>query len=202
MAYRIYILLVFVLFPFFGLKAQTKMIGECTLQYAITQLTSIDTIGSKWVYVKGDVCKTILATPQLVQTLLFNMQQNTATITKDIGSSHFLQEVVYPPTSMPNLLSMKEIFSDSVTVILGYSCKGVEQKWSDGVVYQIWYTPEIITTVNAFELAFKEVPGLVLSYTILPVSGASVKYQAVNIDLSPIPLSQFNVNRERYQSID
>jgi len=56
--------------------------------------------------------------------------------------------------------------------------------------------------VNAFELAFKEVPGLVLSYTILPVSGASVKYQAVNIDLSPIPLSQFNVNRERYQSID
>lgn len=202
MVNRIPILLVFVLFPFLGLKAQTKMIGECTLQFAITQLTSLDTIGSKWVYVKGDVCKTILATPQLVQTLLFNVQQNTATITKDIGSSHFLQEVVYPPVSTPNLLSMKEIFSDSTKTILGYSCKGVEQKWSDGVVYQIWYTPEIITTVNAFELAFKEVPGLVLSYTILPVNGASIKYEAAKIDLSPIPLSQFNVNRERYQSID
>ena len=202
MAYRIPILLFFLLFPFLGLKAQTKMIGECTLQYAITQLTTLDTIGAKWVYVKGDVCKTILETPQLVQTLLFNVQQNTATITKDIGSSHFLQEVVYPPVSTPNLLSMKEIFSDSTKTILGYSCKGVEQKWSDGVVYQIWYTPEIITTVNAFELAFKEIPGMVLSYTIVPSSGNTIYYKATSIDLSPIPLSQFNINRELYQSID
>jgi hypothetical protein len=203
MGYRKHVLsLVFILSPFLVLKAQTKMIGECTLQYSITQTTTLDTIGVKWVYVKGDFCKTILVTPQLVQTLLFNVQQSTAIITKDIGSSHFLQEVVYPPVTMPNLLSMKEIFSDSSTKILGYGCKGVEQKWSDGVVYQIWYTPEITTTVNAFELAFKEVPGLVLSYTIVPVNGASIKYNAEKINLSPIPLSQFNVNRERYQSID
>ncbi len=191
-----------IFFSFFSLKAQSKVIGECTLQYAITQVATLDTIGSKWVYVKGDACKTILTTPQLIQTLLFNTQQTTAVITKDIGSSHFLQEVTYPPATLPNLLSMKVIVSDSIAKILGYTCKGVELKWSDGVIYQIWYTPEIATTVNAFELAFKEVPGLVLSYTIIPVAGTSIQYQATKIDFSPIPLSQFNINRDQYQNID
>ena len=203
MGYRIlFLLLAFILFPFVSLEAQTKTVGECTLQYAITQLTTSDTIGSKWVFVKGDVCKTILTTPQLVQTLLFNVQQSSATITKDIGSSHFLQDIVYPPVTTSTLLSMKEMFVDSTVTILGYACKGVEQRWSDGVIYQIWYTPEIATTVNAFELAFKEVPGLVLSYTIIPVNGASILYKAEKMDLSPIPLSQLNINRERYQNID
>jgi hypothetical protein len=207
MRYRISILVfLFILLPFLYSKAQSKMIGECAIRYSITQTTSAsnneDTIGAKWVYVKGDACKTIFSAPQLVQTLLFNVQETNAIITKDIGSSHFLQEIPYPPVNTPNLLSMKEIFADSVTRILGYTCKGVEQKWSDGVSYQIWYAPDLSTTVNAFELAFKEVPGLVLSYTILPPNGVAIHYNATLIDLSPIPLSQFNINRELYQRID
>ncbi len=192
----------FILLPFCALKAQTKVIGECTLQYVIKQLNSDDTIGYKLVYVKGDQCKTTLQTSHLTQTLLFNVQQSTATITKDIGTSHFLQSVVYPPLSQPNLISMKEIASDTLVQILGYNCKSVELKWSDGVVYQIVYTTDIATTVNTFELAFKEVAGLVLSYTIIPVSGQAIQYRATKIDLSPISLSQFNINKDLYQIID
>ncbi|MEN9696915.1 MAG: hypothetical protein RLZ56_336 [Bacteroidota bacterium] len=196
------LLILFFLFPFLKTNAQSKIIGECAIRFSITQTATLDTIGSKWVYVKGDDCKTILNAPQLVQTLLFNVQHNNALIAKDIGTSHFLQEISYPPSNTPNLLSMKELVGDSVTKILGYTCKGVEQKWSDGVVYQIWYIPEISVTVNAFELAFKEVPGLVLSYTIVPVAGNAIHYQATYLDLSPIPLSQFNINKELYQRID
>ncbi len=190
------------MFSIISSKAQTKMIGECSLQFRITQNNQIDTIGSKWVFVKGNQCKTVLNTRQLVQTLLFNTEANTALITKDIGASHFLQEVVYPPLATPTLLSMKEIQSDSATHILGYACKGVELKWSDGVVYQIWFTTDISTTVNTFELAFKEITGLVLAYNIIPASGVSVEYYATKIDFSPIPLSQFNINKDQYQILD
>ena len=150
------------LLPLFSLKAQTKNIGECALQYSIVKLDTKDTVGVKWVYVKGDQCKTTIHTPQLIQTLYFNAQSSTATITKDIGESHFIQEVVYPPIGQPSLVSMKEIISDSLVQLLGFTCKQIELKWSDGVVYQIWYTPEMMTTVSSFELAFKEVGGLVL----------------------------------------
>jgi hypothetical protein len=183
-------------------QSQTKIVGECALEFLIKKENTSDTIGHKVVFIKGDQCKTILQTPQLVQSLYFNLQQATASITKDIGASHFLQVINFPPFNQPNLISMKELNADSTLKILGYNCKSVELKWSDGVIYQIWYTAEIATTVNTFELAFKEVPGLVLVYTIIPALGSPIQYQATKIDLSPISLNQFNINKELYQIID
>jgi hypothetical protein len=190
------------LLSFLTIKAQTKNIGECTLQYHIIQMDNADTIGVKWVYVKGDQCKTTIHTSQLVQSLYFNTQSKTATITKDIGESHFIQEVLYPPIEQPTLVSMKELPSDTLVQFLGYTCKQVELKWSDGVIYQIWYTPEIMTTVSSFEIAFKEVGGLVLCYNVIPVAGNTIQYKASSIDFSPIALSQFIINKDQFQIIE
>lgn len=196
------LLLAFLLYSLNTIQAQTKIVGECALEFSITKFNSNDTIGSKAVFVKGDQCKTILHTAQLNQSLYFNIQQSTATITKDIGSSHFLQIVNYPPQNQPNLISMKESMPDSIINIVGYNCKNVELKWSDGIVYQVWYTTDIAATVNTYELAFKEVKGLVLAYTIFPLTGTPIVYKAIKIDLSPISLSQFNINTRLYQSLD
>jgi hypothetical protein len=190
------------LLSFLTIKAQTKNIGECALQYHIIQMDNADTIGVKWVYVKGDQCKTTIHTSQLVQSLYFNTQSKTATITKDIGESHFIQEVLYPPIEQPTLVSMKELPSDTLVQFLGYTCKQVELKWSDGVIYQIWYTPEIMTTVSSFEIAFKEVGGLVLCYNVIPVAGNTIQYKASSIDFSPIALSQFIINKDQFQIIE
>ena len=190
------------LFSFQTLHAQTKIVGECSLLFQITNAASNDTIGQKHVFIKGNQCKTVLATQQLNQVLFFDIQQTKATITKDIGASHFLQVINYPPSSSPNIISMKESWQDSSVQILGYNCKSVDLILSDGVSYQIWYTTEIATTVNAFELIFKEVPGLVLSYKVIPLKGKAFEYRASNIDLSPISLSQFNINANQYEIID
>ena len=184
--------------------AQTKVVGECTIQYSISQPLVSDTalIGMKLVMVKGNQCKTILTTPQLTQTLLFNVQETKAIIIKEIGTARFLQEIVYPPANTPTLLSMKEVPTDTAVVLLGYPCKQIQLKWSDGTIYELLYTNEITPTVSAFELAFKEVPGLVLSYTVIPENGSQIQYLATKLDLSPISLSQFNVNTSLYQIID
>jgi len=194
---------VFVLLLCVKVNAQTKVVGECTLQYAVFQhlLTDTTWIGQKSVMVKGNQCKTVLTTPQLAQTLLFNAQESKATIIKEIGTARFLQVILYPPVNTPTLLSMKEIPADTAK-ILGYTCKQIELKWSDGTKYQLLYTSEITPTVSAFELAFREVPGLVLSYTVIPENGLPIQYLATKIDLDPISLSQFNVNTSLYQIID
>jgi len=196
------LLIAFLLYSLNTIQAQTKIVGECTLEFSIINSFNNDTIGSKAVFVKGDQCKTILQTAQLNQSLYFNIQQTTATITKDIGTSHFLQVINYPPQNQPNLISMKETMPDSTMKIVGYNCKNLELKWSDGIIYQVWYTTEIAATVNTYELAFKEIGGLVLAYTIIPVTGNPIQYKANKIDLSPISLSQFNINTALYQSID
>lgn len=198
----LFFLLGFLFYTLNTIQAQTKIVGECSLEFVILKKNTNDTIGYKVVLVKGDQCKTVLLTPQLSQALYFNIQQTTARITKDIGTSHFLQLINYPPQNQPNLISMKEVATDSLVEILGYKCKNVEMKWSDGITYQIWYTPEINATVNTYELAFKDVPGLVLAYNIIPIEGNAIQYQAIKIDLSPIATSQFYINQDLYQIID
>ena len=65
-------LIVCVLFVSAYAHAQAKVLGECTIQFNIQQQQKSEwvAIGSKKVLIKGNQCKTILATPQLVQTLI------------------------------------------------------------------------------------------------------------------------------------
>jgi len=177
------------------------VLGECSLQFEVSQQKNNEWVplGQKKVWVKGSQCKTSLITPLLKQTLIFDTQESIAYVIKLMGEGKFLQEITYPPTGLPTLVSMKEMPSDSAVVILGYSCKKMQLIWSDGMVYELLYTPEVIPSVSTFELAFKEVPGLVLSYSILNKEGIYFKYTANQIDLSPITLNQFLINKIDYQ---
>ena len=196
-------LILSIFFTIASAHAQTKVVGECTLQFEITEHAGTQwmPMGTKNVWIKGSQCKTVFTSPQLVQALIFNTQSDNALILKDIGQNHFLQAIKYPPSPTPTMLSMKAV-SDTTISILGYLCKKVQVIWSDETIYEIQYTNEIAASVNAFELAFKDIPGLVLGYTIRPAKGNAVQYLASKIDLSPIALSQFNVNKDLYQIID
>jgi len=199
---RPYLLLAMLLFSLNVTNAQIKVVGECSISFLIQKNNKNDTIGFKTVFIKGDQCKTLLQTAQLNQALYFNSQQTKAVITKDIGASHFLQEISYPPQNTPNLISMKETMPDSLINIIGYPCKNVTLKWSNGTSYIIWYSTEIAATVNTYELAFKEVPGLVLAYTIIPSTGDAIHYTAIKVDLSPVSLKEFKINEALYQTIE
>lgn len=184
-------------------QSQTKVVGECSIQFSIeqAQFNEWKPIGQKNIWIKGSQCKTVLISAQLQQTLIFNLQKDSAIILKDIGANHFLQQIPYPPNTQSSLVAMHAQTMDSSS-FLGYACKKVQIEFSDGAIYDIIYTPEIIPTVPYFEFAFKEIPGLVLSYTISNTKGVKLRYTAIAIDLNPITLSQFEVNKLKYQIID
>lgn len=187
-----------------ALKAQTKVVGECSMLLQIEQLQGSDwqILGQKRVLIKGNQCKTVLTSAKLQQTLIFNPQEDTALILKDIGESHFLQHIPFPPANQVSLIAMKSIATDTL-LLLGYNCKKVQVDFSDGSQYDIVYTTDIIPTVPYYEMAFKDIPGLVLSYTISSANNETkVRYTATEIDLSPITLSQFEYNTLLYQVID
>lgn len=187
-----------------NLKGQTKVVGECMLQFHVAQQQGAEwlPLGDKKVFIKGNQCKTVFTSPHLSQTLIFNTQDETGIVLKDIGESHFLQEVKYPPSNVSTLVSMKHILIDSVLKIQGYVCNRVQLQWSDGSLYDIYFTTEIIPSVTTFETAFKDVPGLILSYTITALNGSVIKYELTGLDLNPITLNQFEVNKSLYQIID
>lgn len=196
-------LIIYVLFASAYAHAQAKVLGECTIQFNIQQQQKSEwvVIGSKKVWIKGNQCKTILATPQLVQTLIFNIQQEIAIVTKQVGNNKYLQEIIYPPATLATLISMKEVTGDTLTV-LGYHCKKVKLELSDGVVYEVYYTPNLIPSVTTFEFAFKEVQGLVLGYSIINKNDPIINYMATLLDFSPITLNQFQINKSEFQILD
>ena len=187
----------------FQLQAQTKVVGECTITYDIHQISSngdTSLVGQKQVFIKGNSCKTILTTPEITQTLIFNTQQETAIILKEIGLNRFLQYIQYASISPVNLVASKK--NGVVSSILEYPCESITLSWADGTSMDVTYTNVILPTVTVYEQAFKEIPGLVMRYQLTTKLGNTILYSATKLDLSPIRLNVFEVNKEKYQRIN
>ena len=189
-------------FFFADMNAQTKVVGECALTYDIRQINSTDTlfIGQKEVFIKGNLCKTIFKTPELTQTLIFNTQQDSAIILKEIGLNKLLQYIKYTPLSSMNLVASKK--KESSTLIADYPCEALTLNWADGTTMEVFYTTAIIPTVTVYEQAFKDIPGLVLAYQLTTREGNQILYKAIKVDLSPITMNVFEVNKSLYQEMN
>lgn len=185
------------------LHAQTKVVGECTMVYAIQQISNqgdTSLLGQKQIFIKGNSCKTILKTPELTQTFIFNTQQDTAIILKEIGLNKFIQYIQYGSIRPVNLVASKK--NGLMPTILDYPCESITLSWADGTSMEVVYTTAIQPTVTVYEQAFKEIPGLVLSYQLITKDGTKIKYSATKIDLSPITLNVFEVRKENYQMLN
>ncbi len=188
----------------FSANAQTKVVGECSIQFVIEQFQNQtwQTLGLKTVQVKGNQCKTTLNTLKLQQSVIFSSQEDSAVILKEVGENKFFQKINFPQKNLPVLVTMKKMNTDSVIQIAGYTCNAIQLVFSDETVYDVLYTNAIIPTIPYFEMAFKDIPGLVLSYSITTKKGVSVRYKATMVDLSPITLNQFEFNINDYQIIE
>ncbi len=187
----------------FQLQAQTKVVGECAITYDIHQISmkgDTSLVGQKQIFIKGNSCKTILKTPAFTQTLIFNTQQDTAIILKEIGMNKFLQYILYASMQPVNLVASKK--NANTSTLLDYPCETITLSWADGNSMEVTYTNLFIPTVTVYEQAFKEIPGLVMRYQLTTKEGNKILYNANKIDLSPITLNVFEVNKSNYQQIN
>lgn len=187
----------------FQSQAQTKVVGECAITYDIHQIASngdTSLVGQKQIFIKGNSCKTILKTPAFTQTLIFNTQQDTAIILKEIGLNKFLQYILYASMQPVNLVASKK--NGTISTILDYPCETITLSSADGNAMEVTYTTVIIPTVTVYEQAFKEIPGLVMRYQLTTKEGNKILYSANKVDLSPITLNVIEVNKSNYQQIN
>jgi hypothetical protein len=187
----------------FQSQAQTKVVGECAISYDIHQIKSngdTSLVGQKQIFIKGNSCKTILKTPAFTQTLIFNTQQDTAIILKEMGLNKFLQYILYASMQPVNLVASKK--NGSTSTVLDYPCENIILSWADGNAMEVTYTTLIVPTVTVYEQAFKEIPGLVMRYQLTTKEGNKILYIASKVDLSPITLNVFEVNKSKFQQIN
>jgi GLPGLI family protein len=85
-------------------------------------------------------------------------------------------------------------------VILGYECKKAVAKLKDGSLYNVYYAPSIMPSNSEFEYQFKDLPGFPLEYEAQSEDGKTrVKYAAVKITLTPVPVAKFDIPKAGYR---
>ena len=99
-----------------------------------------------------------------------------------------------------NLVASKK--NTTTSSILDYPCETITLSLADGNAMEVTYTTVIIPTVTVYEQAFKEIPGLVMRYQLTTKEGNKILYSANKVDLSPITLNVFEVNKSNYQQIN
>jgi len=99
-----------------------------------------------------------------------------------------------------NLVASKK--SGFISNILDYPCETITLSWADGNDMEVTYSNVIVPTVTIYEQAFKEISGLVMRYQLTTKQGNKILYSASKVDLNPITLNVFEVNKSNYQQIN
>lgn len=206
---KIFTLIFLLSFTFLSIKAQQRIVAECTINYSVELDTSVGNTNSFWasaskvVYIKGNDCRTDLISPTFSQTVLYDKGSGNAVVLREIGNNKLITKLSKKQWLEKNKKfdsSAITFYSDTKT-LLGYECKKAIISYKDGSQTSVYYTPTIIPSVKEYEFSFKDVPGLVLEYETFEGIN-KVKYIANKIDLSPVTSSKFDVPTSGYRILN
>ena len=77
--------------------------------------------------------------------------------------------------------------------IAGFKCRKAIGKMQDGSTFDVYYTLDIIPENRYYNRRFLNLKGIPLEYEIVMKSGSKMKAIATKVDLSPVPMSVFDV---------
>ena len=192
--------------------AQQRVVAECTVAYQVTfedvnvnkDVQNALQLSSKTVYIKGNDCRIDLTSPSLNQSVIYEKLNGSAIVLREFGNNKFMTKLS-PEKWMAANKQYKDMtisLIDETKIILGYDCKKAMLNLKDGTVYTIYYATTIIPSVKEFEYPFKDLPGFVLEYQIKEIGETIVHYKAVNINLSPVQASKFDVPTSGYRLLN
>ena len=122
-------------------------------------------------------------------------------VLREFGSNKFLTKLDRIQWSEINnkFKDMSVFFADEIQNILGYDCKKVILKLTDGSQLAVYYAPSIIPSVKEFEYQFKDIPGFVLEYEMQENNGKKIRYTATKINFNPVKASLFDTPTDGYK---
>lgn len=196
------------LFGLMRLQAQQRVVAECTVNYTLTADSSKGSgdnlyTTKKIVYIKGNDSRVDFISPSFLQTVFYDKNSGNAVVLRDIGDNKLMTKFSKTQWIEKNKKSEGadiNFLSDTKN-IQGYECKKAVVQPRGGTSYTVFYATAIIPSVKEFEYQFKDIPGLVLEYET-EENGKKLKFTASKINLSPVPISKFDVPTSGYRLIN
>jgi len=212
---RLFIRSLFTLIPaalaFGTIAAQQRIVGECMITYKVT--VTADTLPDKdmaealrtatrTVYIKGSNTRNDLTGAAFSQSTYFDKNSGEAVVLREFGNDRFITRLDTAAWARQNERFSGAAFVPSAgsKTIAGYECRRGTVNLKDGTSLTVYYSTAITPSVKEFEYCFREVPGLVLEYSGTE-KGQQITYTAAQVNLSPVPVSRFEIPTKGYRML-
>lgn len=190
--------------------SQQKIVSECTVNYSVTasegdvewqqSLKSTE----KTVYIKGTKSRVdlISTSPSYSQITFFDTKKDSAVVLREFGNNKFMSFLDENKWKEQNMKyeGMQLVEQLETKIILGYECKKLIAKLTDGTSFSLYYVPSMIASNKAFEYQFKNVSGFVLEYEYMGEQNkGKITYTASKINFNPVPSQKFDLPKSGYR---
>lgn len=212
MAMRVYIPLIGLLLLSFVPYAQQRVVADCTVTYRVNleekggdkDVTESFGATTKTVYIRGNNSRVDLVSPAFKQSLLYDKTVAGAVILREFGNNKLMTKLNHDQWIAANKMydSMTIVYSGETKNILGYECKKAVLRLKNGATFSLYYAANIVPSVREFQYEFKDIPGFVLQYESVEGENKKITYTATKINISPVPVSKFEVPSAGYRIIN
>lgn len=193
-----------------SIAQEPKIVSDCTVFFKVSaedakadpQVVKSMSGSTKVVYIKGSKSRSDLITPRFRQTTLIDTKSDTIVVLREIGSTKYITYLNDNKIREQNkkYAGMQFNSTNEKKTILGYDCKKVIAKLTDGSAYHVFYAPSITPSNKEYDYRFKDLPGFVLEYESESEGGKiKIKYSAIKISLVPVPAAMFDLPKSGYR---
>ncbi|MGJ7033381.1 hypothetical protein [Niabella hirudinis] len=186
-----------------------KKLTEATIYYDIVINTGNEKPGkadmldgaTNVIYLKGNDSRADMISSLGTQSVIIDGKTGGVTILKDYGEKYMMKLTA---ADWKNHNKKNENISYTVEnefkTIANYNCQKATGKMTDGTVFTVYFTKDLIPVNTEFQYLNKNLPGLVMEY------GASdgktkVTYTVSSIDFGAVPLSKFDLPESGYRIV-
>ena len=179
----------------------TKIVGDCTVAYSIIVEDGTPQ-ASKLLYIKGNKTRVDITNASFTQSVICDHAEGTVVILKEVGSNKYISRLDREQWSAQNNKydDMEVSFTNETKTILNYVCKKAVAKLKNGNSFSVYYAVGIAPSTSENPYQFKKIPGLVLQYEGEGET-KKVQYIATKVDLSPVPVSKFEIPTKGYRAL-
>ncbi len=155
------------------------------------------------VYIKGNLTRSEMTSALFSSTTIHDSKAGTAVALKEVSKQKLLIKMT------PENWTEKNKRYDGITftntgetkTIAGYKCVKAQAKLTDGTVFTVFYTTDIIPENREFEnMMFKNLNGLPLEWE-LSEGKLKIQYTLSKISMNPIPVSKFDIPKSGYREM-
>lgn len=192
-------------------NAQQRVVAECTVTYNVSvedgtgdkDVTESLKATVKTVYIKGNNSRVDLISPAFKQSQIYDKSTASAVVLREFGNNKLMTKLDNAGWITANKLyeGMTITYSGETKTILGYECKKAVLQLKDGNSYTLYYAGNIIPSVKEFQYQFKDIPGFVLEYESKE-KDKKITYTASKINMSPVPVSKFEIPATGYRILN